>query len=464
MLNKGAILPGIWLVSAIFFLGALFAGWWVFFVGVPLFFFFLILLLRKTVKKIWWKVFIPVLLFSLVGVYAEHSLPRGLDEVIPPGTNCTLVGVVRTLDLAFPNRLLLYAREVIVAGQRIAFPYRVWVINKGKGVWEDDLVGQRVSLPVRYIGKGRFAFYPQPYSRQPVLIGKPYKIAFLIRKGLYYMLRKFKGRIGSLVLGSVLGVKTDGFYKLRAELASIGVSHILAISGLHLLILTSFVFWFPRLLNISEWLVDVLSLLFVWGYVFMIPESPSLLRAGIMFSLFLISRLIQRNWSIYDMLGLTIFVIFFVDPMQFFSLGFWFSVISVLSILIGFSLLPHHSILDPWYLSIVVSLGIGPLIVKYFNCYPLVSWLLNPIVIFMLAVMLLLVMVYLLTFGILGAKGIMLIAKGILVLPSLFKDRTLPICLTLSTRGILVYYLALLTILALIGLFTIRENKYERWM
>ncbi len=400
----------------------------------------------------------------ILGVYSSFVLPKDVKSIIPPKSQFTVEGLVRYISIPDGKRILMHSRWVVVAGERIRFPYQIWIKYMGRRGLSEELVGEYVSMPVYFNGK-EFLFYPEDYSHKPHWIRFIFRPAYYIRKALYYMLRPLGTRSRTIARAVLIGIRNWNFYRLKEKFNSIGAGHILAISGLHLAILTGLVFWIPKIFGLPELVSDIIALLFVIGYMLMIPESASLFRAGVMFSLFLFSRLIRRNWSVYDLLGLTVFVIFFINPQEVFSLGFWMSGLAVLAIFLGLSLLPRHSFLDLWYISLVVSLVLGPIIIKFFGCYPLVSWVVNPIMVLLMTLFLIFLVVYIVSFGLIGGVLLDLLANAMVFIPELLKDRTLPLCLSEVGWGwIYVYYLFLLLIIAVVGRHIIRKEFYERWI
>ncbi|MFT5659425.1 MAG: competence protein ComEC [Sulfurimonas sp.] len=128
--------------------------------------------------------------------------------------------------------------------------------------------------------------------------------------------------------------------ELQAIFSTLGVSHLLAISGFHLGVLSTLLFFlfkipytffqnrfFPyRSYKLDSFIVISVLLL---GYLLFLDSPPSLLRAYVMLVIGFI--LYDRGFKIVSMwtLLLTAIIILSFSPRLFFSLGFWLSVSGV---------------------------------------------------------------------------------------------------------------------------------------
>lgn len=140
--------------------------------------------------------------------------------------------------------------------------------------------------------------------------------------------------------------------ELRSSLSSLGISHLLAISGFHLGVLTFIIIvvlsplytqfqqrFFPYRQSRRDLFVMTLLILFV--YLWFLDFVPSLVRAfGMMFIGFI---LYDRGVRVLSMqsLSVTVMLLLSLWPRLFFSLGFWLSVGGVFSILLFLRYFSH---------------------------------------------------------------------------------------------------------------------------
>lgn len=181
--------------------------------------------------------------------------------------------------------------------------------------------------------------------------------------------------------------------ELKENYTAAGAMHILAVSGLHVGILYLFLSLllfrnnnrlFFRLLRL------IIILLAIWGYAFITGLSSSVLRASVMFSMFLIGKSFNRMVNSYNILAASALIILVCNPMQLFRVGFQFSYLAVLGIIyfqprIENLLMIKNPVLDRiWQLitiSIAAQITTFPLTLYYFNQFPVYFWLSNIVVI-----------------------------------------------------------------------------------
>ena len=127
---------------------------------------------------------------------------------------------------------------------------------------------------------------------------------------------------------------------LRSKLSALGVSHLLAISGFHLGLLSAFVYgilYWPYRLVQSRYFpwrhrnrdLFVLTLIVLGAYLLFLGWIPSLMRAFVMLLVGYV--LYDRGIKVLSMqtLFLSVVLLLALWPMLFFSIGFWLSVAGV---------------------------------------------------------------------------------------------------------------------------------------
>lgn len=183
--------------------------------------------------------------------------------------------------------------------------------------------------------------------------------------------------VAALTLGSRGGVDA----RQRAVFAQSGVSHVLALSGMHLGILVSLLLVLLRplmSLRYGRGSVWSLLLLLIWGFVFLTGMSLSLMRAALMYSLWvLFAREGLQSQSVHG-LALAAWVLLTLGPDSLFDVGFQLSFVSVFFLLVS---LPLMEALAPRgrvggccfrfvFISLVAQLATAPLVAHYFQQLP----------------------------------------------------------------------------------------------
>jgi len=175
----------------------------------------------------------------------------------------------------------------------------------------------------------------------------------------------------------------------REFFAKAGVSHLLAISGLHIGITSVILFFFLGFFGISFRLRLAISLIFLYLYTFLTGASPSTLRAAIMYSVFAFSFFLKTRAHPLNSLGLAGLVCLLIDPRMLFSIGFQLSFVAVFAIIIGHRLLllkiSGNRILvyikEIFFCSLLVTIFIVPLVSYYFGHIHLLGIVYNIILI-----------------------------------------------------------------------------------
>ena len=183
----------------------------------------------------------------------------------------------------------------------------------------------------------------------------------------------------ALIAAMVLGDKSALTPELRSRFNTTGVSHVLALSGLHLsiiyLLLTSLTLGRRR-----SWLAQGLIILAVWAYALLTGLPTSLIRAATMITVYGLFSLRGNRHAPLNVLCFTAIVMLLVDSSTLFDVGFQLSFMSMFAILLFMPLMEswvsarwrmEHRIVS-WFLtiamiSVVAQIGTGPLIAYYFG-------------------------------------------------------------------------------------------------
>ena len=207
----------------------------------------------------------------------------------------------------------------------------------------------------------------------------------------------------------------------RQSFSATGVSHVLALSGLHLGILFSlYSLLFVNRLRSRRGRVfaSLVGVALLWGFALLVGFPLSLVRATVMFTLWQLSVVLYGERSSLNNLALAALLILLFSPASLFDIGFQLSFTSVFFILL---LTPHIprprwlrrsrllALLYGWLtVSIVAQIGTGPLVAYYFHTIPLVGLLGNLLAIPLAYVILGLALVFFLIPGFQGLTATLL--------------------------------------------------------
>ncbi len=133
----------------------------------------------------------------------------------------------------------------------------------------------------------------------------------------------------AVILGDKSALKSD--FDLCVKRA--GVSHIMAVSGLHLSVILGFLFLIFGQLIKNKYANFLISIFSVFAFTGVCGFKPSVLRAGLMFVIFAFAVLIERDADILNTIGAAVTFILIISPGLLFSISFQMSVLAIISVI-----------------------------------------------------------------------------------------------------------------------------------
>lgn len=193
----------------------------------------------------------------------------------------------------------------------------------------------------------------------------------------------------------LMGYKNELERDEKIAFSRVGLSHIMAVSGLHVgFILAPFWFLIPFLWTF-RWGKQaglLLLLILLVGYAGLTGFSASVTRASITGGLITYGRLFHKARDSKNLTAIAALIILLINPNQLFEIGFQLSFAAVYIILITIPVLQNlipNRIRFRWYgipvmvvlVSIVVQLGLYPLLSYYFGEFSLAGPVANALVV-----------------------------------------------------------------------------------
>jgi len=169
---------------------------------------------------------------------------------------------------------------------------------------------------------------------------------------------------------------------LMQEYSGSGAMHLLSVSGLHVGIIYVAIKYLLSFLNVfkhGKLLKAIFTVLFIWIYAAVTGFSPSVLRAGTMFTFLAIGQSLGRNTNIYNTLAGSAFVLLCYDPYLITQIGFQLSYLAVIAIVAlqppMYKLFTFKNKIIDWLwalttVSITAQLVTGPIAMYYFDQFP----------------------------------------------------------------------------------------------
>ena len=218
----------------------------------------------------------------------------------------------------------------------------------------------------------------------------------------------------SLMKALVLGRKDGVSDKLMASFSDSGIMHLLALSGLHIGILTIILTFLLRplkLLKRGKLIRSIVVVGLLWYYSYITGFSSSIIRATIMFSIIVIGNGLRREVNIFNSLAIAALVLLIINPYYLFDVGFQLGFSAVIGIVWLFPMFaklwrPKYKVVKYiWSLllvSISAQIATFPFTIFYFHKFSGLFFVANIIEIPLITVLLALsyLVISLLMFGI----------------------------------------------------------------
>lgn len=383
----------------------------------------IVLMLRRS-EHLAGQVLFALMIFIAGAFWYEGTTSRfpgnHLSRFPDFGEKVTLTGRVADEPDVFAEkvRLTLRAEEVAWNGKRAEVCGRVSVTAKegADGIDFGDLVRVKGRLrrpePARNPGafdyraylerRGIFALLSVYESTHIQRLEKGEARSFFssvvlpIRRSIRSTVdRNLSGAPAALLKGLLLGEKHALPKEVREAFNRVGVSHVLAVSGLHVGLIAGVLFFVWRLFGLSSRRATAVTVAVLIVYGFVVDLRPSVVRASIMAGAILIGWTIERNTDLWNTLGVAALIILLMWPQSLFDVGFQLSFGAVCAIVLLYTPITsaiHRLFGKPtktwaqWIVgaiavSMAAQIGTSPFVALYFNRLPLLSVVANLIVV-----------------------------------------------------------------------------------
>jgi competence protein ComEC len=247
------------------------------------------------------------------------------------------------------------ARAVERRGEWAACTGRLRVkVEGGSGSWAAgdlvEIVGLLRDLPVsgnpgqfdfgaRLSDRGISKLITTP-SRETVRIlerGFPGPRALLqrLRNGMAATIaREFPEREGALLAALLLGDQGRIAGETRDDFVRSGTIHLLAVSGLHLVLVASGLFFALRWVGVTGRPAAAILVAFVWAFAALTGAGTPVLRAAVMTTVYLVADLVGKERDSWNALAISAVILLVARPSEAFGAGFQLSYGAVMGILL----------------------------------------------------------------------------------------------------------------------------------
>src|SRR5690606_3404686 len=137
------------------------------------------------------------------------------------------------------------------------------------------------------------------------------------------------------IRGLILGERDQVNPQVEEAYASFGITHVLSISGLHISILVSLLFFLLNVLGLARERAAFVVLLLLPGYVLLTGADPPVVRAGIMAALLMLAISLNQWQDALSFLAIAFLLQLGWNPYLLFTASFQFTFIITAALIIG---------------------------------------------------------------------------------------------------------------------------------
>lgn len=391
---------GSFFLHGIIFYSSLFVMIGILSVTYPLTIIFLFLLL---LFLLWQKKFTFPLLCVLLFIFIIFSFRTYLD--IQETTK--LNEEVKHFTFTFLHSMKVdgdsfsaYGKEVLTK-EKLIIRYKIPTVEwKGKlqSIQPGYVCKMTGKLEVPKQNRNRYAFQYQEYLKREkiywILQAEHIDLESCVKKdtfytmiqrlrqrGIFYLQQTFPEHISSLAIALIFGERFFLGEDLLSAYERLGIVHLLAISGLHVGLLVAMLFYGGIRLQFTREKVSTMLLFFLPIYILLTGASPSVLRAGLMVFIVLLSEKIKiRSLTTIDVLSMVFLILLFIKPLLLYHVGFQLSFSVTVALLLSNHLIKkyrHQPVQLLFVVSLISQIVSLPFIVYHFYEFSLVALIVN---------------------------------------------------------------------------------------
>jgi competence protein ComEC len=189
-----------------------------------------------------------------------------------------------------------------------------------------------------------------------------------------------------VIKGMLLGGKEAG-RNTKRRFSAVGISHLLAVSGLHVGIIAGLLIWLTESIGFLPFIRFLLISCFLIFFSFMTGLTPSVVRASIMAAVVLLAGVVYRKHDALTSLAFTAFLIFAWKPYIIYNISFQLSFMACLGIIAFYPALERIFCHAGKYIGKAAAITVSaqifllPIIARNFQIFTPVSVISNLIVI-----------------------------------------------------------------------------------
>lgn len=204
----------------------------------------------------------------------------------------------------------------------------------------------------------------------------------------------------ALLKGILLGDESGIDVTLREDFSLAGASHVIAISGFNMVIVSGIIMQLMSQLTSRRWLAGSLGIVVLVAYTIFVGANAAVVRAALMSSLLIIAPLLRRKTYVPASLAFVVWVMTLINPLTVWDIGFQLSAAAVLGLALfadplqtrfdrliermfprGLAKVLSDTLRDPLIVTLAVQVTTLPISILYFQQVSLVMILVNLLIV-----------------------------------------------------------------------------------
>ena len=208
------------------------------------------------------------------------------------------------------------------------------------------------------------------------LNNKNINVLYNLKNYLYKRAERFqdKSYIYAFILGKTTYIDEEVITSYREN----GISHLFALSGLHVSIFSALILFVLKRFKVSELVSYIFVFIFLMMFSFITNFSPSILRASLLFFLLGINKVFYFNVKQVNVLYLVFSTLVIINPFIIYKISFILSFLAAFFLMISSDLISDKGYLKGLFkVSLVSFIGTMSVSIYYFGYINLLGTVLN---------------------------------------------------------------------------------------
>lgn len=356
-------------------------------------------------KHYMWKVIFIFPFVTLLGIVILNLNVKPSNNFIEQNVNKNVEILARVIDIDYTStgkqKVILKTNSITIDDLKLNTKLKIQAIfNSGVEVEFGQIVLVKGKLEAFDFPRNPGGFNEKLYMQTKRIDYKMF--AEILSKGkivnsfdsyIYKLHKKIKNmyetilplKEASVLEAMLLGDKQNLDTSVKETYRKSGISHILAISGLHISIISALLWLILDTLKLNKRVSSTIILTVLIVYCIFTGNSVSTTRAVIMIGIVLFGNIIYYQSDIYTSIATAAFVLLIYQPLYLYDVGFQLSFGAVISIIVLSPVLERVYFIPKTirlYLisTLAASLGTYPIIAYHFNTISVIGIVVNLLV------------------------------------------------------------------------------------